>query len=450
MSGFDNKKSGKSILKRLGLILTLPFIVFIISYGVYKLFFMPPPLIEGMDAFKTLPKNKIITLDTKNLRSINIFISQGGKKIELLRDVTEDNEKRYAIEVKPGELKLRDGAATVIIQAKSGITKEVEYKINSVIDTVPPTLGVARSPYMVTTGAGGFVALKSRGADSVFVKFGEYMFRGFKADTESDSDFAASQELAQQTATTYYVFFPVPFDVENNKVFYAVAKDNAGNQSVRALPIKLKMKKYKTSSINIDDSFINKVVAPLLNKTDISDPVSAFKEVNEKRREEGLKKLIEIAGKTEPEIFWEGRFLQLKNSKVMAKYGDKRTYFYKGKMISKSAHLGYDLASTPNAPVEAANTGVVKFAGDLGIYGNTVAIDHGLGLMSLYGHLSTIMVKEGEAVKKGAVIGQTGATGLAGGDHLHFGILIHGYEVSPLYWWDLHWVKVNVLDYIGQ
>jgi murein DD-endopeptidase MepM/ murein hydrolase activator NlpD len=186
----------------------------------------------------------------------------------------------------------------------------------------------------------------------------------------------------------------------------------------------------------------------MLGSTDITDPVSAFKKINEEWRADVHKRITQIAQKTETEIFWKGRFLQLRNSKVMAIYGDERTYYYKGKPISKSVHLGYDLASVANAPVEAANTGIVRFAGDLGIYGNTVIIDHGLGLMSLYGHLSMIMAREGQAVKKGDVIGQTGSTGLAGGDHLHFGILIHGHEVSPLYWWDPYWIKVNILDYM--
>ncbi|HDK82026.1 MAG TPA: M23 family metallopeptidase, partial [Nitrospirae bacterium] len=121
-----------------------------------------------------------------------------------------------------------------------------------------------------------------------------------------------------------------------------------------------------------------------------------------------------------------------------------------GKAISRSVHLGYDLASVSNSPVEAANSGVVRFSGDLGIYGNTVIIDHGMGLMSLYGHLSTVTVRQGQSVEKGDIIAQTGSTGLAGGDHLHFGILLHGIEISPLYWWDPHWIKVNILDYLEQ
>jgi murein DD-endopeptidase MepM/ murein hydrolase activator NlpD len=222
--------------------------------------------------------------------------------------------------------------------------------------------------------------------------------------------------------------------------------DKAGNQKVKSLKTKIRTKTYTDSTISISDSFIRTVVAPLLNETAISDVEGTFRKVNDGWRQENNKKIMKIAQETAPEILWEGRFLQMRNSKVMAKYGDRRTYIYNDKEIGKSVHLGYDLASFASAPVGAANSGVVKFSGDLGIYGNTVIIDHGLGLMSLYGHLSMLMVDEGQTVAKGDIIAKTGSSGFAGGDHLHFGMLIHGYEVSPLYWWDRNWVKINIFD----
>lgn len=422
MNRFGNKK--------ISLILIFFFIIVGIIYAVYNLFFIPMPVVEGIDAFNFLPVEKTVTIKGKNLKSIEISINQGIKNIELLKDRDSSGEKTYILQIKPKSLELSDGSAIVIINARAGILKKIKYEITSNIDTVPPALEVLNAPSIIDHGGGGFALLRAKDADSVFVKLEDRIFKAFKV------------------AETYFVFFPAPFDIKDGSIFYAIAEDAAGNRNIRSLPTKLKSSNFKISTMNIDDSFINQVVSPLLNETNISDPISAFKKVNEDLRENSLKKLIEIAQKTEPEILWEGPFLQLKNSKVMAKYGDKRDYFYNGKFISKSVHLGYDLASTTNAPVEAANRGVVKFVGDLGIYGNTVIIDHGLGLMSLYGHLSTAIVKEGQIVKKGEVIGKTGSTGLAGGDHLHFGILIHGYEVSPLHWWDAHWIKVNVLDYL--
>jgi murein DD-endopeptidase MepM/ murein hydrolase activator NlpD len=305
---------------------------------------------------------------------------------------------------------------------------------------------------MVDQGGSGFALLRAEDAESVFIKLEDKTFGAFRASQFKISESASALELdntAQpQADNKYYVLFPVPFTIKADSVFYAVAEDAAGNQNITALPTRLKLKKYRTSSINISESFINKVIAPLLNEIHVSDPVSAFKKVNEEWRASSIEKLGEISQNTERKFLWDGRFIQLRNSKVMATYGDKRRYFYKGKRISKSVHLGYDLASTTHALVDAANSGVVRLAGDLGIYGKTVIIDHGLGLMSLYGHLSTIMVKKNQAVKKGEIIAKTGATGLAGGDHLHFGILVHGYEVSPLYWWDQHWINSTILEYL--
>jgi murein DD-endopeptidase MepM/ murein hydrolase activator NlpD len=299
--------------------------------------------------------------------------------------------------------------------------------------------------------------VRAKGADSVFIRQGGNNFRAFEylpeTDLYSDSfqEFGAEPEMAQKgyrksAAKIYTVLFPATYDSTDKSVFYAVATDTAGNQKVKSLRIKPRTKTYTDSTITIDDSFVSAVLSPLLNETDISDVEGAFRKINEEWRKENNEKIIKIAQETAPEILWEGRFLQMRNSKVMATYGNRRTYIYKDKEIGKGIHLGYDLASFTNAPVEAANSGIVKFSGDLGIYGNTVIIDHGLGLMSLYGHLSILMVDEGQTVAKGDIIAKTGSSGFAGGDHLHFGMLIHGYEVSPLYWWDRNWVKINIFD----
>ena len=142
---------------------------------------------------------------------------------------------------------------------------------------------------------------------------------------------------------------------------------------------------------------------------------------------------------------WEGTFARMNNAAPMALFGDQRTYMYDGKSLGNSIHLGIDLASTVHAPIEAANNGMVVFAGPLGIYGNAVMIDHGMGLLSLYGHLSAIETTVGKTVRKSEKIGLSGATGLAGGDHLHFSILVNGQFVNPQEWWDPHWIEDNVM-----
>ena len=130
---------------------------------------------------------------------------------------------------------------------------------------------------------------------------------------------------------------------------------------------------------------------------------------------------------------------------VESAFADQRTYIYNGKEVDQQVHLGFDLASFTNVKLVAANRGKVVYADELGIYGNCVIIDHGMGVQSLYGHLSSIGVKAGQMVEKEQEIGKSGMTGLAGGDHLHFTMLVNGNMVNPVEWWDAHWIQDRIL-----
>jgi murein DD-endopeptidase MepM/ murein hydrolase activator NlpD len=139
----------------------------------------------------------------------------------------------------------------------------------------------------------------------------------------------------------------------------------------------------------------------------------------------------------------------MRDGKVMSSFADRRTYEYQGRSVDHQVHLGFDLASTRGAPIHASNDGTVVVARYFGIYGNTVVVDHGYGIMTLYGHLSSIDVSEGQSVVRGATLGRSGQTGLAGGDHLHFSILIHGLSVNPVEWWDGHWIQDRIARKLG-
>jgi murein DD-endopeptidase MepM/ murein hydrolase activator NlpD len=212
------------------------------------------------------------------------------------------------------------------------------------------------------------------------------------------------------------------------------------------LVYELKNVKYRRSTIAVSDGFVQGKVAPLL--TDQSAREGGMKEVflavNKQLRKENDERISAITRKSKPSLLWKGAFTQLSNSKVEANFADERTYTYNGEAIDRAYHLGYDLSVTKRYPVEAANIGVVAFAGDLGIYGNTVILDHGVGLFTLYSHLSSIDVKEGDAVKQQQIVGKTGETGLAAGDHLHYGVYLHGVAVLPVEWWDAKWINDNI------
>ncbi len=422
------KKNTKGKIKKILLIILIPFILLVLAYGGYKLFFIPAPEVKGLDALKVLPRQKTLTITGKNIQKLQIIIKQGSRSKALVDFEGDEAEKDFTLKVSPRKLGLSDGMARLYVFAKNGLLKKKELTFDIQVDTKPPVLQVLRSPFQIKSGGVGLALLRAKGADRVYVKEGSHLFIAY---------------ALEKTPEEYVVLFPARYDIDKKAVFYAVAEDRAGNQTVKALRTIVKPERFRSSRIRISDAFVQRVVYPLLGEED-GDPVQAFREVNEQWRKRDTERLHKIGTKSINRPLWKGRFLQLKNSKVMAYYGDRRTYIYDGRPISKSIHLGYDLASVSNAPVPAANSGVVAFADDLGIYGNAVVIDHGLGLMSLYGHLSEIKVKPGQKVKKGEIIAYTGSTGFAGGDHLHFGILVQGFEVSPLYFWDARWVRNNL------
>ena len=166
--------------------------------------------------------------------------------------------------------------------------------------------------------------------------------------------------------------------------------------------------------------------------------------INNKIRQADFNSIKEIGEKTDPVLYWQGVFLRLPRSAQKAGFADRRTYKHNGRIIDRQVHLGIDLASVARSRVPASNNGKIVFSGSLGIYGKTVMIDHGFGLFSMYSHLSSINVQPEQMVSKGEIIGRTGSTGLAGGDHLHFGMFIHNTFVNPVEWWDNQWIKNNI------
>jgi len=202
--------------------------------------------------------------------------------------------------------------------------------------------------------------------------------------------------------------------------------------------------------------FLQRAVPAILQNTpgftasNPSDLLQSFLEINRDLRQKNAQQIAALAKSTAKEMLWQGAFLQLGNSQVESLFADHRTYFYENKEIDQQVHLGFDLAVTSAVPVVAANKGRVVNADFLGIYGNCVILDHGMGVQSLYAHLSSIDVKVGDTVEKGQTLGRSGMTGLAGGDHLHFTMLVNGHPVNAVEWWDAHWIEDRVMRKIRE
>ena len=212
-------------------------------------------------------------------------------------------------------------------------------------------------------------------------------------------------------------------------------------------------RKYKVSWIKVSNRFLDGKIADVAAKDSKASKVKGrlkkFRAVNETMRIDNEKHIQKYASVLSNEMFdsWKIKaFYPLKSAKLVADFGDERHYYYKDKTkeISKSYHVGYDFASTKHAPIVSSNAGKVVLASANGIYGKMPMIDHGFGLYTLYGHCSKMLVEAGEEVEAGQVIAKTGVTGLALGDHLHFGVLIQGVEVWPMDWMKQNWIKKNI------
>jgi len=262
------------------------------------------------------------------------------------------------------------------------------------------------------------------------------------------SYFFPSWPVKDSDPTTRLCIFAFPYDVNPTTPARVVARDDAGNQTLVNFNYKVFPKKFKSDTIKLTDDFMQRVVPPIMSETpELTDQGSLLKNfllINGPLRRMNAQELVAFSQKTAPHLTWTQPFVQLGNSKVEASFADYRTYVYNGQVVDHQTHLGFDLAVVQHTPVLAANDGKVIYEGFLGIYGNVVVIDHGCGLQSLYAHLSSFDVKEGDEVKRGQVIAHSGQTGLAGGDHLHFTMLLDGIPVNPVEWWDPHWIHDRI------
>lgn len=347
--------------------------------------------------------------------------------------------KRAIPELQAGPARIVARAARPVLyglrQAETTTTREVQVRLE------PPRVSVLSMFHFVNHGGSEFVVYRATPEDVVSgVRVGDKEYPGFPA-----SGAGIGGDPALRVA-----FFALLHDQPTNTNIQVFARDPAGNQAVTPLDYRVFPKSFRKSRIEIDDRFLQRVVPAIAQNTpdeDIptDDLLAGFLKINGELRQENNQYIRDLAKKTSQQMLFKDAFQQLGNSQVEAGFADSRTYVYQGKEVDQQVHLGFDLAVTANVPISASQRGVVVHADYLGIYGNCVIVDHGLGVQSLYAHLSSIDVKTGDTVEKGQQLGRSGMTGLAGGDHLHFTTLVGGEQVNPVDWWSAQWMQDRVL-----
>lgn len=365
-------------------------------------------------------------------------VVQGQKTAVVARlDAPAGPRVDWTLTVEPAALGLREGDAAIEVWARDDFWRLVRLDDRVVarypvtIDLTPPRIEVLGATPYISPGGAGVVAFRVTDASRAEVRVGGQSFPSFPmGPTERGARVA---------------FVALAHDFAPGTPLAVTAGDEAGNQASRAIPAEFRPRAFPRDTITVREAFLEAKVPELLPQRAPADPlVAGFLVINREQRRQAEEQKRQIGTKTAATVLWEGPFVQPPNTKVFANFAETRTYLYNGNVIDTQVHFGYDLAATKQMAVPAANKGVVVFAGPLTIYGNTLVLDHGLGLQTLYAHLSSMAVKPGDAVTKGQEIGRSGTSGLALGDHLHYEVLVHGISVTPLEWWDAKWIRDRV------
>jgi murein DD-endopeptidase MepM/ murein hydrolase activator NlpD len=403
-----------------------------------------------------------VTVETPKARfsRLDITLEQNGKSTALFSlaspgsaTLTQETPDRIRISRPIGKRAMPDlqaGAARIVVTAARTTLFGLRTKEASAIRDLtarfnPPRIAAVSTHQYVNLGGSEMIVYSVSPPDVTSgVLVGDMFYPGFPASGAGMKTTDPGLRVA---------FFALLYDQDLMTPVRLMARDDAGNHVQASFDYKPFTKKFTKGRVELNDAFLHRVVPEILERSPElkiavradEDYLPAFLKINNDLRRMDAEKIVALAKQTAPEMLWKGPFIPLGNAKVESKFADHRTYYYEKKEVDQQVHLGFDLAVTKQIPVLAGNDGKVVYADFLGIYGNCVIIDHGMGVQSLYGHLSSIDVKPGDAVTRGQQIGRSGMTGLAAGDHLHFAILLQGNPVNPVEWWDPHWVEDRVM-----
>jgi hypothetical protein len=381
----------------------------------------------------------------KGLRSIEVIVRQDGQG-------TVVHSRRYPAPLLPwaeGERfeeialssweGLSDGDFSVSVTAVDqgnlwlfSRTERAEFSLR--LDTRPPRIDLLSQQHYLRQGGSETVLYQVNEGGRSGVTVGENVFLGYPVPALGEG--------------VHLCVYALEHDQPPDVPILLWAEDEAGNQSRTRFFCRTFAQRFRSRNLNVSDAFIASVAPEILSHSPGFDeratPLETFLTINRELRDLNNQRISDLTRDSEPKPLWIEPFLQLSRSQVESAFADYRSYFYEGKLVDRQTHLGFDLASLAQSPVEASNRGRVVYADYLGIYGNTVIVDHGLGVFSLYAHLSSIDVEVGRIVERGEPLGRTGQTGLAAGDHLHFSMVVQGVQVNPIEWWDPAWLELRL------
>ncbi|HDI58819.1 MAG TPA: M23 family metallopeptidase [Desulfobacteraceae bacterium] len=411
------------------------------------------PVVRIDPPFSAVGAERAFTVEAEDtgsgLRSLSVSLLQGEKTVVLLGRRLDaaagEGRVRETLRLAAGEHGLSDGPALLRVEARDrswrhwGKGNPVRMERQVRIDLRPPVLQVLSGTLNINQGGCGLVIYRSSEPCPV------------SGVTVGDSFYPAQGGLFEDPLIMA-TFVALAYDQGKGTPITVSAEDEAGNQARIGLNHFIRPRRWRQDTLEITDGFLTAILPGFtasIPDAAARPPLDQFLWVNRELRKANYEKIVELTRTSDNRLHWHDAFVRLPAAASRAMFADQRVYRYRGQEIDRQVHMGVDLASLAASPVPAGNRGRVVFADDLGIYGKTVILDHGFGLFSMYSHLSQIGVHAGQPVQRSAVIGRTGSTGLAGGDHLHYAMMVGATFINPIEWWDDHWIKDNVTDKIA-
>ena len=378
--------------------------------------------------------------DKSGVQSVTVTVRRGSQSMVVKQETFAVPEPSRTVGFSLKDTRLPEGAFELEVRALDasfagfgkGNSTTKSWKFT--LDSRPPRIAVKTVPPAIHRGGAALIVYTvSEEVEKTGVRLGDLFFPGYRQENGG-----------------YACLFAFPIGMRVDSYHPEImAVDKAGNLTASRLLVRPLERRYRSDTLNIPNSFLNFKANELAQLCPDQDTALAqYLCANNRVRKENDAKLIELAAdpaNVSGRFLWEGPFRRLPRSAVKANFGDHRTYVDGARVkIDEQTHMGLDLASVARAPIPASAAGRVIWADYMGIHGHMVLIDHGLGLMTQYSHLTDYAVQVGDVVKAGQTVGTTGVSGLAGGDHLHFGVLVGGVPVQPLEWLDSSWVRNNI------
>ncbi len=376
--------------------------------------------------------------DPHGLSKLTATVTQNNSQYQVWQSTaaSKDTDATFTFSVGAKTTpQLHDGSARLVLDATSGGlfhgTTHWEREVNVV--TEPPVVSADSDQHYLYLGMADLATLSVTGPyTAAGVRVGDQTFRAWPMPGGKPGLFS---------------LFAFAWNMPPGTTPLVYASSGGGNDVTTPLTVvfpKREQPVYTQHQIQVSDQFMQKVLGEL-DPNGSGDPVARFVKINTEMRRSNNKTLADLRFKTADHFLWHQPFTRQSHSQAEATFADVRSYIYHGQKIDQQVHLGYDLAVTQHVGVEASNDGRVVWAAPLGIYGNCVVVDHGYGLQTVYGHMSRIDVHEGDTVKRSQIMGLSGMTGMAGGDHVHFAMQLDGVQIDPKEWWDPHWIHDHVV-----